>query len=120
MKMIDAGSIKGKLLPVFHGADISKKKNLEAHELEYRELFKKSFALLPISELWKRKLIALGAEKNKIMVNRMGIDSSRFNFFEHDINEDQSFRIVTVGRMVEKKGIDDAIEAMSRLKQKTS
>lgn len=119
MKMIDAGSIKGKLLPVFHGADISKQKNLEAHELEYRQLFKKSFALLPISELWKRKLIALGAEKNKIMVNRMGIDSSRFNFFEHDINEDQSFRIVTVGRMVEKKGIDDAIEAMSRLKQKT-
>ena len=71
------------------------------------------------SELWKKKLIALGAEKNKIMVNRMGIDSSRFNFFEHDINEDKSFRIVTVGRMVEKKGIDDAIEAMSRLKQKT-
>lgn len=120
MKMIDAGSIKGKLLPVFHGADISKKKNLEAYELEYRELFKKSFALFPISELWKRKLITLGAEKSKIMVNRMGIDSSRFSFFEHDINEDNTFRIVTVGRMVEKKGIDDAIEAMSRLKQKTS
>lgn len=120
MKMIDAGSIKGKLLPVFHGADISKKKNLEAYELEYRELFKKSFALFPISELWKRKLITLGAEKSKIMVNRMGIDSSRFSFFEHDINEDKTFRIVTVGRMVEKKGIDDAIEAMSRLKQKTS
>ena len=60
MKMIDAGSIKGKLLPVFHGADISKKKNLEAYELEYRELFKKSFALFPISELWKRKLIIIG------------------------------------------------------------
>lgn len=120
MKMIDAGSIKGKLLPVFHGADISKKKNLEAYELEYRELFKKSFALFPISELWKRKLITLGAEKSRIMVNRMGIDSSRFSFFEHDINEDKTFRIVTVGRMVEKKGIDDAIEAMSRLKQKTS
>ena len=41
MKMINANVLQGKLIPVFHGADISKKKNLEKYEADYKELFKK-------------------------------------------------------------------------------
>ncbi|MDO6567499.1 glycosyltransferase [Alteromonas sp. 1_MG-2023] len=119
MKIIDANVLEGKLIPVFHGADISKKKNLETYQADYQLLFKKSFALFPISELWKNKLIELGAEDNKILVNRMGIDVDKFDFKNSSQKEDKIFRIVSVARMVEKKGIDDAIQAMSLLKKST-
>ena len=119
MKMINANVLQGKLIPVFHGADISKKKNLEKYEADYKELFKKSFALFPISNLWKNKLIELGADSNKILVNRMGIDVAKFNFKDSEVGSGGKFRIVSVARMVEKKGIDDAIQAMSLLKKNT-
>ncbi|CAD5280420.1 Glycosyl transferases group 1 family protein [Alteromonas sp. 38] len=120
MKIMDAGVLQGKLIPVFHGADISKKKNLEAYQADYRKLFSKSFALFPISDLWKRKLIELGADKSKTMVNRMGIDVVRFTFVDSAPSESDFFNIVSVARMVEKKGIDDAIKAMSLLKLHTN
>jgi colanic acid/amylovoran biosynthesis glycosyltransferase len=117
MKIMRAGVIKGKLIPVFHGADISKKKNLDNYKKDYEKLFNESFAIFPISHLWKEKLVELGANKNKILVNRMGIDVESFAFRPNIVAEPSHYKIVSVARMVEKKGISDAIKAMKILKE---
>ena len=115
MKIKKAGVLSGKLLPVFHGADISKKKHLAQYEQDYKELFKESYALLPISNLWATKLVELGAMNEKIMVNRMGIDTNHFSFVNKAGKSSHSLTILSVARLVEKKGLDDAIKAMSLL-----
>ena len=116
MKMMEAGVIQGKLFTVFHGADISKKKNLNRYVKEYKELFQFADRLLPISNKWKEELVKLGAEPTKIYVNRMGIDTSKFNISAKVSLDSSTLKIVSVARLVEKKGIDDALKAMSLLK----
>ena len=115
MKIKKSGVLTGKLLPVFHGADISKKKHLVNHEQDYKELFKEAYALLPISNLWATKLIELGAASEKVVVNRMGIDTDKFSVVSKGRDDSQPFRILSVARLVEKKGLDDAIKAMALL-----
>lgn len=115
MKIKKSGVLTGKLLPVFHGADISKKKHLVKYEQDYKELFKEAYALLPISNLWATKLIELGAASEKVVVNRMGIDTNQFSFINKIRDNGLPFKILSVARLVEKKGLDDAIKAMALL-----
>lgn len=119
MKMMKAGVISGKLFTVFHGADISKTKNLKRYTKEYRQLFKFADGLLPISSKWEEELIKLGAAPSKIYVNRMGIDTSRFRSDFNATFSNSTLKIVSVARLVEKKGIDDALKAMALIRNST-
>ena len=115
MKIQKAGIFSGKLIPVFHGADISKKKTLIRLHKDYQDLFEYSFKIISISDLWQKKLIELGALPEKIVVNRMGIDLNKFNMEMGNKVINEPVNIVSVARMVEKKGLDDAINAMKLL-----
>jgi colanic acid/amylovoran/stewartan biosynthesis glycosyltransferase WcaL/AmsK/CpsK len=110
----EIGAIRGKLVTVFHGADVSWQ--LEAFGADvYRPLFEKGDLFLPISEHWKSKLIALGCPEQRVVVHRMGIDCERFAFFERELKPGQAAQLITVGRLVEKKGVEYGIRAVAQL-----
>lgn len=113
------GLIQGKLITSFHGYDIT-------HYIEksgrnpYEYLFEIGDLFLPISEHWKNKLIELGCNENKIIVHRMGVDCRKFSFTPRYPTYDGQVRIVTIARLVEKKGVEYGIRAIAKLAKTNS
>lgn len=114
-KMRELGLLNGKLVTVFHGADISVKSILDVFKADYEKLFKTGELMLPISNLWKNKLLELGCEQQKIIVNRMGISSEQFKCRAYNVPLSKPLKIISVARFIEKKGLKDALNAMKIL-----
>ena len=107
---------KTKFLTVFHGFDVSAVLNQEGINF-YHELFEKGDLFLPISNYWKKKLVNLGCASSKIEVHRMGIDLDKFPFVPR--KKDSSItKLLTVARLVEKKGLEYSIRAIAKIKNK--
>ncbi len=112
LKELDATG--GKLVATFHGYDMSK--YLKKHgDRVYGSLFGKGDLFLPISECWKVKLIKLGCSKEKIVVHRMGIDISKFRFTPRMPKNKEKVQLLTIGRLVEKKGVQYGIQAVAKV-----
>ncbi len=105
------GLIDGAVATVFHGKDMSA--YLKRHPQAYRTLFRHGDLFLPISEAWRAKLIALGAPEGRTLVHRMGVDTARFVETPRTLHAGEPVRFIGVGRMVEKKGFDDALRAFA-------
>ena len=95
------------LYTIFHGYEISKYDQLKLWKSYYAELTGK---LLPISELWKRRLIEFGANERNIKVLHMGVDLSNFQFDDTELSK--PLRLLSVARATEKKGLVYAIDAV--------
>ncbi len=111
----EIGVLKGKIITAFHGSDMSfhiKKHGRDA----YNFLLKKGDLFMPISERWKQKLIEMGCDERKIVVHRMGINTSSFSFSPRISNK--NIKLLTVGRFVEKKGIEYGIRAVASVLKK--
>jgi colanic acid/amylovoran biosynthesis glycosyltransferase len=107
------GLIKVPMTTVFHGYDITQ--YTDGRPDIYRELFEQADLLLPISDLWRRRLIDLGAPAEKITTIRLGVDCDAFDYRLRTIPAGQSTRFITIGRMTEKKGHRFTIQAFSQL-----
>lgn len=115
-KLVDSGILSAKLYPVFHGVELSDARYLSKYRNDYNKLFETSEKVVAISKLWCKRLLELGCPEDKIILNRMGVDINRFEFRDKEITSDR-LKIVTTGRLVEKKGIEYAIKAIARLKE---
>jgi colanic acid/amylovoran biosynthesis glycosyltransferase len=112
--MREMGILQGKLVTVFHGADVTLYLR-KLGEDTYGWLFQTGDLFAPISEHWKGRLIHLGCDEKKILVHRMGIDCNKFAFTPTRSLADGEVRIVTVARLTEKKGVDLGIRAIGKL-----
>ncbi|MDR4506260.1 MAG: glycosyltransferase [Candidatus Scalindua sp.] len=108
------GAIKGKVITTFHGADISWSLKRQGSNM-YDYLFKQGDLFLPISERWKKELIRLGCNERKIIVHRMGIDTSKFEYLDRKLNDDGKIQLLTIARLVEKKGVQYGIQAVAKV-----
>lgn len=116
MALRDLGVLSGKLVTVFHGYDLSV--DLRRHGLGmYARLFRKGDLFLPISERWRTRLIELGCPESRTAVHHMGIDPKRFRMQPRAAAATGTTRLVSVARLVEKKGIEHAIRAVAALSQ---
>jgi coenzyme F420-reducing hydrogenase beta subunit len=109
--------INGKLVTSFHGYDMSSFIISNGNNV-YKKLFLNGDLFLPISNYWKRKLIRLGCIEKKIIVHRMGIDLEKFKFFGGRKQSGEHIKILTIGRLVEKKGHEYAIKAIAKIVKK--
>lgn len=110
----EIGAIQGKLIATFHGIDMTRYLQ-EAGDRIYDRLFDTGDLFLPISERWKHRLIELGCNEKKILVHRMGIDCKKFSFTPRGLRTNSPVRIVTIARLVEKKGVEYGIRAVVKL-----
>jgi len=112
----EIGAIKGKVITSFHGYDMSIYLKKQGNEV-YRLLFEKGDLFSPISQRWKEKLIDLGCNESSVIVHRMGVDTGKFYFSLRQDRMDAT-QLLTVGRLVEKKGIEYSIRAVAKVLKK--
>lgn len=105
-----------RLLTIFHGYDVSSFLRTEPRGV-YREVFKQSDKILPVSEFWAARLRSLGCPPEKIEVFHMGINVGEFEPSSKKAAEPAAgkpFLCVSTGRLAEKKGFAYSIEAFAK------
>ncbi len=113
-RLREAGVVGGRLVTVFHGSDASAYVR-RVGSRTYAHLFAAGDLFLPVSDNGRRRLIALGCPAERIAVHGMGVDCGRFAFVRRDRRGGEPLRLVTVARLVERKGIAHAIRAVATL-----
>ena len=108
------GLLQGQILATFRGSDISKILP-KWGEIVYTELFQEADFFLANCEFFQNKAIALGCNPQKIIVHGSGIDCQKFTYKPRFFPEDGRVKIATIGRLVEKKGIEYAIRAIAKV-----
>jgi len=114
MHLQRAGLLAGPLAVVFHGGDMSQRARVRRHMRDYRRLFGHAAALLPVSELWRRRLLEWGAPPERVEVLRMGVDLDRLPVMDPHRVLHSPLRVLTVARLVEKKGLGYALDGVMR------
>lgn len=121
MQSLISSGIVNKITPCFtfiHAHEICKLSISDVQKI-YFPIFNKSHFLLPINTIWAEKLISAGANAQKVILFRMGIDSSKFKFKHLVTKEDNKIQIISVGRLVGQKGFKYAIEGVAKYIHKT-
>ena len=109
------GILKGKIITTFYGYDLTSYVKKSGKEV-YKELFRKGDLILSISSDFKERLIELGCSEGKILIHHLGINSDKFKFrSSNTIKNDDTIQILSIARLVEKKGIIYGIEAVRKL-----
>lgn len=114
LRLRDLGLLQGKLITTFHGLDLSQDIQAQGKHI-YDRLFEQGDRFLPVSQHWKQKLIELGCDQKKIRVHRMGIDCSSFALSASRRSSTGKIRILSVSRLIEKKGLEYGIRAVAKL-----
>lgn len=115
--LMELGLLHGKLVTVFHGFELSEQIILNRYRAAYAALFNSCALCMPVSQLWASRLTELGCAKEKILVHHMGIYPDSFTMLDPERALHQPLRLLSVARLVEKKGLEDAIAAVAILKQ---
>lgn len=98
------------------GSDVTK--FLQKHPGAYNGLFREGDLFLPVCEFLRERLIQEGCEKKKIVVHYSGIDCKKFEYVQRQRVSGEPIKVLTIARLVEKKGVAFAIEAVARLLSK--
>jgi colanic acid/amylovoran biosynthesis glycosyltransferase len=107
----------------YHGQDCTVKswdkiKTCQLSNLIYvlfkRKIFKKAARIIAVSEFVKQELIKQGCNKDKIVVQYIGVDVRRFSYTPRE-KKDANYpvQLLCVGRHTEKKGLRYLLEALS-------
>ena len=108
-------NLKAKLITIFRGFDMSL--SIKDNEHLYDKLFQQGDYFMAASEFFKQRCINLGCNPNKIEFCSCAIDCELFSYCERDFKKRDLIRIISPGRLVPKKGIDDSIRAVAKALQ---
>jgi colanic acid/amylovoran biosynthesis glycosyltransferase len=101
----------------FHGYDYSITPR-EGGRHVYAKLFATADLITANSEFARSIIESLGCPPEKIEMLNYGLDLSEFPFRERTIKPDEPVRILSVGRLVEKKGFEFALRAVAKVREK--
>jgi len=113
----DLGIFRGKIITTFYGYDISSYTKQRGNDA-YNDLFKRGDLFLCVSDRMREKLIKLGCDDRKAVVHRLGIDPRKFHGFARALRNNGRLTILTIARLVEKKGVAYAIHAVAKILRK--
>jgi colanic acid/amylovoran biosynthesis glycosyltransferase len=109
----DIGALQGRLVTSFYGYDLSNYVRNRGRGC-YSPLFSKGDLFLALSESMRRTLIELGCPEEKILVHHLGVDLNKFRSALMRSNGG-AVKILTIARLVQKKGIEYGIRAVAQL-----
>ena len=107
---------RAKYACAFYGYDVSSYVRKHGSAV-YRELFRRGDLFLALSQCMADQLAVLGCDRGRIVIHPLGVNVQRFIPRHATVGTDQPIRVLTVARLVEKKGLPDAIEAVRRVMQ---
>lgn len=104
------------LVVTFHGFDVTRETQRSdraglRYQRRLRRLFDQADTLIAVSQFIADRLVALGADPSRIRIHHIGIPVETAPV---GTGEDRS-GVVFVGRLVDKKGVADLLEAMAAL-----
>ncbi len=107
------GLIRGKIVTIFHGFDISRYTEIKKYRTSYAELLRTTELQMPISQLWEQRLLEWGADREKVSVVHIGVDVATLKHQRRERSRGP-LKVVSVARLVEKKGVEYAIEGIHK------
>lgn len=110
----DTGLLRGNLVTSFLGYDISSYPKRHGERV-YDNLFARGDLFLCVSEHMKAKLVRLGCDPQKIIVHRLGAEVRKSSWSLTGARRNGKLTIVTVARLVEKKGVEYGIQAVAKI-----
>lgn len=115
-RLREMGLIDGKLAVIFHAYDLTTWFNGHSRRF-YDKLFEQAELLLPISEHWQKLLVGMGAPPGKLRVRHMGVDCASLHYRARALTAGEPLRLLSVARLIEKKGISYALAALQLAQQ---
>jgi colanic acid/amylovoran biosynthesis glycosyltransferase len=113
LRLRKLGVLGGKLVTALRGSDFSRYLAQRGRNV-YRKLFREGDLFLPVCDAFASRLLALGCPPEKIVVHYTGINLNRFPHRPRQ-RPPRELRLITVGRLVEKKGITYGLRAVREL-----
>jgi colanic acid/amylovoran biosynthesis glycosyltransferase len=113
------GAVQGQIVTTFRGYDISSYIRQEGEHI-YDTLFQRGELFLCVSEQIKAMLIKLGCEERKIIVHRSGVHISESRFCLNRPKIGSKLQLLTIARLVEKKGVQYGIQSVAKVLKKYS
>jgi colanic acid/amylovoran biosynthesis glycosyltransferase len=101
----------------FHGMDIMLRDREPGYNDRLRQLIQTVPLVLARSESLARRLTELGADPARIRLNRTGIPLDDFPFIARTVPTDGAWHLVQAARLIEKKGIDQALHAFATFRK---
>lgn len=105
-----------RLVVMFRGFDISQQVQAEGPNV-YRSLFRQADFCLTNCDFFRQRLLALGCPLDKIRVHYSGLDCSKFTPTLRS-QPASEIRIAATGRLVEKKGFEYSIRAITKVAER--
>ena len=105
-----SGSVDAPLVTTFYGYDVSR-----TPAATYGRLFHRGDAFLVLGASMRRRLIEMGAPEERVHVHPLGVDLARFTPSRGDRAPRDSLELLSVARLVPKKGIEHALRAVARV-----
>lgn len=112
LRLVEIGALRGEIVTSFRGFDAGRV--LADDPQAYRELFDRGRLFLPVSGALAQRLANAGCSPSKIRVLHSGIRCRQIRY-QPDRAAGEGICLLSVGRLVEKKGIADAIVAAARV-----
>lgn len=105
--------LDAKVLTTFHGYDLNAFNFVQSNNFKY--LFGEGDLFTVGSNFMLKKALSLGCPENKIFRLPMGIDLENYDFRVRTLSKDEPIKLLTVARLVEKKGIEYSIQSVARV-----
>jgi colanic acid/amylovoran biosynthesis glycosyltransferase len=115
LKIKEELGLKAKIVTCFRGYDITQEVKEKGKHV-YDSLFEKGDLFLPVCDYFKKIMIGLGCPREKIVVHHSAINLDRFAY--NNSAKSKNIRLVSVNRLVAKKGTMYAIKAVASLLKK--
>jgi colanic acid/amylovoran biosynthesis glycosyltransferase len=115
--MRNLGAFRGRIITTFHGYDANLLPRIHGPRF-YENLFKSGDLFTVGSEFMRRRIVSLGAPAERTAKLPMGVDLSRFRFAERRKPDRGTFRLLTVARLVEVKGVEYVLRSIAMVKEK--
>ncbi|HEU0008342.1 MAG TPA: glycosyltransferase [Verrucomicrobiae bacterium] len=110
----DLRAVSGKLITTFHGYDVTIRPRGSKRNM-YARLFKKGDWFTWNSRYLAERLLALGCPPERLSQMAMGVDTRAFVPPERRPVRSGAVSLLTVARLVEFKGLENALRAVARL-----
>jgi colanic acid/amylovoran biosynthesis glycosyltransferase len=108
------GAVHGQIVTTFRGYDISSYVEKNGESI-YASLFEGGDLFFCVSEQIKDVLIKLGCDERKVVVHRSGVQLTKFHPDLYKPKPRGKLRLLTIARLVEKKGVEYGIRAVTKV-----